>query len=131
MVVQRPSMAVCTTPSPVESVDSPAEFCVLKFCKKYRYTIPSFSVITVSLRHVVVQGNNDDGELKVADIFFRDDDHLLEAQLPQCVRIHDACFVEVSYANSIVSLHCILDIVDYYSSYIHFLSYYVLGRGVC
>lgn len=65
--------------------------------KSCEYTIPSFSVVTVSLRHAVVQGHDDEGDLMVADVFFRNDSSLSAAiRLPQYVRVYDTCFVEVS-----------------------------------
>ena len=48
--------------------DEERPLCILKFRKIYLYTIPSFTVITVQL---VVQGEGDDGRLKIVDVFLR------------------------------------------------------------
>ena len=69
--------------------------CVLRFGKSYPYTIPSFSVITVQLRHAVVQGINDYGELKVADVFLKDDLALPSLPTPRPITPKKACYVEV------------------------------------
>ena len=71
--------------------------CVLKFGKVYPYTIPNFEVITVQLRHAIVQGEDDDGRLKVADAFFREDTTLLSVPTPKLIKIKYGCLVEVGY----------------------------------
>ena len=61
--------------------------CVLKFSEVYPYTIPSFAVNTVQLRHAFVQGEDDDGRLKVADAFFREDTTLLSVPTPKLLNM--------------------------------------------
>ena len=71
--------------------------CVLKFGEVYPYTIPSFAVITVQLRHAIVQGEDDDGRLKVADAFFKEDTTLLSVPTPKLIKVKYGCLVEVGY----------------------------------
>ena len=70
-------------------------YCIVKFGRTYSYTIPSFSVITVKLRHAVIQ-YEDNGLLKLTDVFFREDPSL-NIQTPVSAMISDACVVDVSY----------------------------------
>lgn len=62
--------------------------CVLKFDKVYPYTIPNFEVITVPLRHAIVQGEDDDG-------FFREDTALLSVPTPKLIKVKYGCLVKV------------------------------------
>ena len=50
-------------------------YCIVKFGQTFSYTIPSFSVITVKLRHAVIQ-HEENGLLKLTDVFFREDQSL-------------------------------------------------------
>ena len=75
--------------------------CVVKFGRKYDYTIPSFSVITVCLRHAVVQVDDEHGQLKVMDVFFRDDPSL-EIPTPISAKITKHCIVDVRFIILIV-----------------------------
>ena len=45
---------------------------VVKLGSSYEYTIPSFSVISVKLRHAVIQDASD-GEVKLGDVFFKEE----------------------------------------------------------
>ena len=71
--------------------------CILKWGAVYQYTIPGFSVITVSLRHAEIQAQQDN-EILLLDVFFRNeslpDTNLLP--LPLTATIVEACLVEVS-----------------------------------
>ena len=71
------------------------EVCILKFGEVYEYTIPSFSVITVTLRHAEVQlvDKNDDVILK--NVFVRDHP-TLGVPLPLKMKVTEGCLVEVS-----------------------------------
>ena len=69
--------------------------CLLKFGEVYEYTIPSVSVITVTLRHTVIQALDDNQEPIVLDAFFRDDPSL-DVQLPLEAIVTEACIVDVS-----------------------------------
>lgn len=44
--------------------------CALNYGKVYDYTIPSFSLIKVTLHHTVIQISDNDGVLVVLDAFF-------------------------------------------------------------
>ena len=77
-----------------ESEDVFVTVCVLKFGDVYKYTVPSFSVVTVYLRHAVVQRCDADGAVENFDMFFREDDSL-EAALPMEATCIEACLVEV------------------------------------
>ena len=68
--------------------------CVIKFGLKYDYTIPTFSVITVCLRHAVMQIKDEHG-VDVIDVFFRDEPSL-EVLTPTSIKITKHCFVDVS-----------------------------------
>ena len=70
--------------------------CIIKFGRKYDYTIPSFSVITVSLRHAFMQVENEHGQVQLIDVFFRDDPSL-EVQTPISVKVTKHCSVDVSF----------------------------------
>ena len=69
--------------------------CVIKFCRKYDYTIPTFSVITVCLRHAVMQIEDEHGQVDIIDVFFRDDPSL-EVLTPTSVKITKHSFIDVS-----------------------------------
>lgn len=72
-----------------------AVLCVLKFGKLYQYTIPSFSVITVHLRHALAQVKDENGKPRLVDFFFRDDDSLNDVLVPVEVEVLQSCNVEV------------------------------------
>ena len=69
--------------------------CALKYGYVYEYTIPSFSVIKVTLRQAVIQTVEDSGEPEVLDVFFRED-KALDIPLPQEMIVEEACIVDVS-----------------------------------
>lgn len=71
------------------------ELCVLKFGEVYEYTIPSFSVITVPLRHAEVQIVDENGDVQLMKFFFKDNS-TLGVPLPSKLKVTDACIVEVS-----------------------------------
>ena len=80
-----------STPEPVCAM----KVCVLKYGQVYEYTIPSFSVITVVLRHALVQTIEPSGQPVLLDIFIREDKSL-SVSLPQELTINEACIVDVS-----------------------------------
>ena len=50
---------------------------VVHFGKSYKYKIPSFPVVTLDLRHAVIHGvDEESGEHRLSDAFFRDDPSL-------------------------------------------------------
>jgi hypothetical protein len=69
---------------------------VVEFKDKYCYQIPSFSVISVLLRHAVVQMYNLQGELDLFDIFFKEDKALWVQSVPVYLEPLQTCFVDVS-----------------------------------
>ena len=72
--------------------DAPC-YCIVKFGQTFSYTIPSFSVITVKLRHAVIQ-HQENGLLKLTDVFFHEDQSL-NIQTPVSATVSDACVVDV------------------------------------
>ena len=83
-----------TSSSSISEECSPAVD-ILAFGCSFEYTIPSFSVLTVNLRHAVVQGlDEESGHYKLADVFFRDSS--LQALNPPFTEdVYKACFVDV------------------------------------
>ena len=73
---------------------------ILRVKEVYSYTIPSFSAITVKLRHVVVANDNSSGLIShnqpTLDVFFREDPVLTSVCVPTKVRVVKACCVPVS-----------------------------------
>ena len=67
-------------------------YCIVKFGQTFSYTIPSFSVITVDLRHAVIQ-HEENGLLKLT-VFLREDQSL-NIQTPLSATVSDACVVNV------------------------------------
>ena len=71
-------------------------YCVLKVGEIHRYTIPSFSVITVYLRHARVQTEDEHGTVRVLDVFFHDEaNSFFGIRVPAEVRAFESCFVQV------------------------------------
>ena len=62
----------------------------------YRYTIPSFCAITMSLQHVSLQYSTSEMEENLEG-YTRVGLHGLDRGLPACVRIISACLVPVSF----------------------------------
>ena len=75
--------------------------CVLKYGDTYQYTIPSFSVLSVQLRHAVIQAI-ERGNPVVLDIFISEDP-LLNVSLPHELAIDEACIVDVSSNKVVIS----------------------------
>ena len=73
-------------------------YCVLKVGEIYRYTIPSFSVITVYLRHARVQTEDDRGIINTLDVFFYDETNsFFNIRIPAEVKVLETCVVEVRH----------------------------------
>ena len=73
-------------------------YCVLKVGEIYRYTIPSFSVITVYLRHARVQNEDDHGTIHILDVFFHDETNsFFNIRVAAEVKVFESCFVEVRH----------------------------------
>ncbi len=90
---QHPIQAIVDQYRPSDDV---VKLCVLRSGKKYDYTIPSFSVITVKLIHVVVQTIEDEPE--TLDVFFKEDDMLcIPSPLPRKLIVQEACIINVSH----------------------------------
>ena len=70
------------------------KICVLKFGSVYQYTIPSFSVIHLTLRHAEIQVEENNDAL-LLDVFFRNDSSLNACHLPSVMTVGEACLVEV------------------------------------
>ena len=71
-------------------------YCILKVGEIYRYTIPSFSVITVYLRHARVQTEDDSGTISVLDVFFHDETNsFFDIRLPVEVKVFESCVIQV------------------------------------
>ena len=73
--------------------------CVLKVKDLYCYQIPSFSVLSVSLRHAVVQMHKSDDTLELCDVFFKEDKSLM-VPTPVCLEPLQTCYVDVSIYNT-------------------------------
>ena len=73
---------------------------ILHVKKVYSYTIPSFSAITVKLRHVVIVNDDSSGRIShrqpTLDVFFCEDPSLTSVAVPTKVRVVKACCVLVS-----------------------------------
>ena len=73
-------------------------YCVLKVGEIYRYTIPSFSAITVYLRHAHVQTEDDHGIINFLDVFFYDETNsFFDIWIPAEVKVFEMCVVEVRH----------------------------------
>lgn len=76
-----------------------ADVTLLKVYKSYSYTIPSFSCITLKLRHVQImsESENDDEPGIISDSFFNEEVQLVcPGVLPKQVRISNGCLINVS-----------------------------------
>ena len=73
---------------------------ILHVKKVYTYTIPSFSAITVKLRHVIIANDDSSGRRShrqpTLDVFFCEDPLLASVSVPTKVRVVKACCVPVS-----------------------------------
>ena len=78
-----------------------AVHCIVKFGRKYDYTIPSFSVITVSLRHAIMQIEDEHGQVQLIDVFFHEDPSL-EVLTPTSVKITKRCSIDVSFNTCLI-----------------------------
>ena len=102
-----PSSASSESQSAKSSVCSKDDdvYCVLKVGEVYRYTIPSFSVITVYLRHARVQTEDDRGAVNVLDVFFHDETNsFFDIRVPAEVKVFESCIVEVRYSGPFCSV---------------------------
>ena len=63
----------------------------------YHYTIPSFDVLTVDLRHIelAVKCGARAGGIKKIDAFMKDDSDIVD-KIPATITVFEACSVEVS-----------------------------------
>ena len=68
---------------------------IVKFGNTYAYNIPSFPVITVRLRHAIIQHVDRDGQAKLADVFITED-LTLQMRTPTSFEVKEACFLSVS-----------------------------------
>ena len=68
---------------------------VLTVGPKFEYTLPGFDVLAIDLRCMRVQGYNEDGELKVVDVFIRADPSLDRAY-PAGMEVADGTSIDVS-----------------------------------
>lgn len=67
-------------------------YCILKVGEIYRYTTPSFSAITMYLRHSCVQTEDDRGIINVLDIFFHNKTNsFFDIRIPAEVKIFETC----------------------------------------
>ena len=62
----------------------------------YHYTIPSFDVLTVTLRHVEFTFNAQDSSVKKFDAFMKENEDIIINRVPATLRIIEACTVDVS-----------------------------------
>ena len=73
-------------------------YCVLRVGEIFRYTIPSFSVITVYLRHTLVQVEEDDGTTNLMDVFVHDEaNSFFDVSVPAEIKVFEWCLVEVRH----------------------------------
>lgn len=75
-----------------QNPDTPqVQICILKWGCSWQYTIPSFSVLTIPLRHAEIQVE-DSGLL---DVFFHDEPSINnQTTLPLLAAITEACLIE-------------------------------------
>ncbi len=71
------------------------EVTVLGIKRSYRYTIPSFSAITLNLKHVCIRTDEDEGAVFL-DVFFNEMPANFSVTVPMQARITSACIVDVS-----------------------------------
>ena len=72
-------------------------YCVLRVGEIFRYTIPSFPVITVYLRHAFVQ-MEEDGTTKLIDVFIHDETNkFFDISVPAEINVFESCVVEVRH----------------------------------
>ena len=84
-----------------ESRDGKVRVLILEAKRVYRYTIPSFCAITMTLQHVVLKLEEETEEASILDAFVRvGDDGLsgfvMDRPLPSLTIILSACIVPVS-----------------------------------
>ena len=79
----------------VQNEPSNGDLYILSMGPKFQYVIPSFDVLAVDIRLTKVQGQNEDGGLKVFDMFIRDDPSL-DRTYPAELAIADVTCVHVS-----------------------------------
>ena len=70
-------------------------FCVLSVDPPFDYVISGFEVLSVVLRHILIQGTDPAGESKVYDLFIRDDPSLDRAY-PVPIEVEDYAYIDVS-----------------------------------
>lgn len=71
------------------------KYCVLSVGDSYHYTIPNFTVLSVKLRHATIQHTDDEGLLKLVDVFVRDDKPL-QMKTSFTIDVAESCLVNVS-----------------------------------
>lgn len=79
---------------------------ILAVKEVYTYTIPSFSAVTVRLRHVVVKNYDESigqqrNVSKTLDVFFCEDEGLTSLKPPVRVKVIRACCIPVSICESL------------------------------
>ena len=74
--------------------DDDPMFYVESVCSSFLYNIPSFDVMSVSLRHLKVKGWDENGKETPYDLFIRNDESQFP-ELPALIAVRDSTIVKV------------------------------------
>ena len=99
-MAEREVTSLLSPGSGVPVVDQPSttyNMTVLETKTSYLYTIPSFSAITLKLKHIYVRTDEEDGVF-FFDVFFHEYPRCsrLEVTHPRLARITNGCLIEVN-----------------------------------
>ncbi len=72
------------------------EITIITIGRPFRYMIPHFEVLQVELRHIVIEGETEDGDPVRHDCFIRNDASLCRAY-PSSMAVRDAIVIPVSF----------------------------------
>ncbi len=88
-------MATCTTANPI-GIQRDRIFTCLDLGHEFQYLIPSFAVISVSLRKSTIKVSSDDGQVHLYDAFIKSVPSLTTMVPPFSLELKEFCFIPVS-----------------------------------